>query len=113
MKKFLVIMISLLFCEANAQKDYKKITAKELATIVTISDLVKDLPADCNLKSYELSFTTPNGLKSFSQLKDTIAPILKQFIPNPKKGQKIFVTMSQNSCKTSQPKEYKFIINED
>ena len=113
MKKLLWIMISLLFYEANAQKGYKKITAKELAIIVTISDLVKDLPADCSLKSYELSFTTPNGLKSFSRSKDTISYIFREHMPNPKKGQKIFVTMSQNSCKTSQPKEYKFIINED
>ncbi len=112
MKTFFVIIISLFFYQANAQKDYKKITPKELSSIVTISDLVKDLPADCNLKSFELSITTPNGLKSFSQLKDTVSGIFKEFMPNPKKGQKIFVTLSANSCSKSKPKEYKYIIDE-
>ncbi len=105
-------MISLFFYQANAQKDYKKITPKELSSIVTISDLVKDLPADCRLISFELSFTTPNGLRSFALEKDTISSIFKEYMPNPKKGQKIFVTLSGNSCSKSKPKEFKYIIDE-
>lgn len=112
MKSMLILIFIFFFSFTFSQKDYKKLSAEQVSKVVTVYDLVKDLPHDC--KTYELSFVTSNGLKSIAMNNsDTIAPLIKEFLPSPKKGNKIFVELMANSCLKSKERKFKFIIDED
>ena len=111
MKK--LIFTFLIFLSLNAFSQGKgeiKIAKNKLKDLNTIRDIVKDIPADCQINQFFLSINVGGQLVNFSFGGEAFSFEAKTAINNSVKGQKFYIENINSSCPKSLKIEYKIIV---
>lgn len=84
------------------------ITRADLKNVYALSDLIKDIPKDCKVKSYKLVLVVKGVEKSMDVVGDVLEPFVKtnsEFV----KGS-FFIEKIKSNCSNKHKANYKIVI---
>lgn len=80
----------------------------ELKKAYVLSDLIKDIPKDCKVKSYKLALVVMGVEKSMEVAGDVLASIVKHDSLLVK--EKFFIEKIKSNCTSKHKQSYKIVI---
>lgn len=109
--KQILLTVSLAFClgNVNAQKSKEiKMKSADFEKAYRLQDVIKDIPSDCKVKSYELSVVIAGSEKSVELEGEVLSNDIKAIFAQP--GRKIFIQRITTSCTAKHKTKYTVIL---
>lgn len=108
-----LIFILCVFFSINGFSQTKEIKAskKTLESAFELKDIITDIPADCKVQSYVMSFKSGNDLREYTCLTNTFGGNFKAFFSKKEKGFSFFIEKIKSGCGKIPTTRYKITID--
>jgi hypothetical protein len=107
---FLVLLVAFCLGSVNAQKSKEiKMKLADFKKAYRLHDVIKDIPGDCKVESYELSVVVMGNEKVLSIDGDILSEDVRTIAT--KVGQKIFFENISSNCKSKHKPKYTVVLD--
>ena len=109
----LLIVFSLsLFSQNKPPTEEVKISKTKLAALISVKEIVSDIPADCLIGSFECSANTKDGIATVTNNSDDFNAITKNVLATLKINNRFYISNFKAPCAAKLKKEYSFVVTE-
>ncbi len=116
LKTALKIILIFITFNSNAQNktvaNEVKISKAKLAALITVKEIISDIPADCLIGSFECSANTKDGIATVTNNSDDFNAITKNVLATLKINNRFYISNFKAPCSAKLKKEYSFVVTE-
>lgn len=111
MKKIISLLFIFISLSSFSQTTKEiKITEKQLADAKAVADIISDIPKDCKIQSYVVSYSSGSDLREYTCITNLIGQNVKDFIIKKEKDKFFFIENIKSSCEKSPKGKFKITI---
>ncbi len=111
MKKIIPLLLIFISLSSFSQTTKEiKITKKQFTDAKTLSDVISDIPKDCKIQSYVISYSAGSALREYTCMTNLIGQEVKDFLSKKEKDQFFFIENIKSGCEKSPKGKFKITI---
>lgn len=115
--KLLPVFILCIFCLSFKSQNKPaateiKITKAKLNAIISVKEIISDIPADCLIGSFECTANSKEGIATVTNNSDDLNAITKNVLGALNVKNRFYISNFKAPCSAKLKKEYSFVIVE-